>query len=371
MSLEVLQSIWFVLIAVLWTGYFVLDGFDLGVGMLLPFLGRDEAKKRVMIILNAKKEELAAIVTSEHAIGPVWDGNEVWLLTAGGATFAAFPLWYATMFSGFYLALFVLLVGLILRGVAFEYRGKGHTDAWRRRWDWAIAIGSALPALLLGVAFGNVVGGSPIEPLAGSAPDLAGQLNFTGNLFTLLNPFSIALGLMTLTVFLAHGAIFLTLKTTGDMHVVAKAAAVRLGLVAAVVAVVALLWYQAYSGHVAITLPLAVLAAVSWLAGLLAIVRGRDGWAFVLSAVTIGLAVATLFVGLYPNVMVSSIDPAYNLTIANASSQQYTLTVMTVVALTMTPVVLLYQGWTYWVFRKRISTAMIPAAPAAPEVTVS
>ncbi len=345
MDLDVLQVIWFVLIAVLWTGYFVLDGFDLGVGMLLPFLGRDEARKRVMI----------------NTIGPVWDGNEVWLLTAGGATFAAFPLWYATMFSGFYLALFLVLVGLILRGVAFEYRGQGSTQAWRTRWDWAIAVGSALPALLLGVAFGNVVSGTPIEPLAGStSPDLAGQLNFTGNLFTLLNPFSILMGLMTLTVFLTHGAIFLALRTRGDMHEVAKRAALRIGLVAAVIAVAALLWYQAYSGHVAATLPLALVAAASWVFALVCIRRGRDGWAFVFSAVTIGLAVATLFVGLFPNVMVSSTSDAFNLTIRNASSQQYSLQVMTIVALVLTPVVLLYQGWTYWVFRKRISPAMIP-----------
>ncbi len=350
MDLDVLQTIWFILIAVLWTGYFVLDGFDLGVGMLLPFLGKDEAKKRVMI----------------NTIGPVWDGNEVWLLTAGGATFAAFPLWYATMFSGFYLALFLVLVGLILRGVAFEYRGKGHTDAWRRRWDWAIAIGSALPALLLGVAFGNVVSGTPIEPLAGSAPDLAGQLNFTGNLFTLLNPFSIVVGLMTLTVFLTHGAIFLALKTKGDMHAVAKGAAIKLGIVAAVMAVAALLWFQAYSGHVAVTLPLALVAAVAWLVALFLVLKDRDGWAFFFSAVTIGLAVATLFAGLFPNVMVSSTDAAYNLTIHNASSQHYTLTVMTIVALVMTPIVLLYQGWTYWVFRKRISTSMIPPQASAP-----
>ena len=350
MDLEVLQVIWFVLIAVLWTGYFVLDGFDLGVGMLLPFLGKDEARKRVMI----------------NTIGPVWDGNEVWLLTAGGATFAAFPLWYATMFSGFYLALFLVLVGLILRGVAFEYRGQASTQAGRVRWDWAIAIGSALPALLLGVAFGNVVSGTPIEPLAtSSSPDLAGQLNFTGTLLTLLNPFSIVMGLMTLTVFLTHGAIFLALKTKGDMHEVAKAAALKIGIVAAVFAVAALLWFQAYSGHVAFTLPLALVAAVAWLLALFSIFKGRDGWAFLFSAVTIGLAVATLFVGLFPNVMVSSTDAAYNLTIYNASSQQYTMQLMTIVALVLTPVVLLYQGWTYWVFRKRISTSMIPAQPLA------
>lgn len=345
-----LQTIWFILIAVLWIGYFVLDGFDLGVGMLLPVIGKDDLRRRVMI----------------NSIATVWDGNEVWLLVAGGATFAAFPLWYATMFSGYYLALFLVLFGLILRGVAFEYRGKKDSVSWRRRWDAAIVVGSALPALLFGVAFGNVVGGSPIEPLAtSSAPDLAGQLNYSGNLLDLLNPFSLLMGVMTLTVFMAHGAIFLALKTSGEVREASRKAALRIGLVAAVAAVGALLWYQAYSGNVAFTLPLAILAAVAWLAALGLTLKGRDGWAFIFSSLTILLAVTTLFVGLFPNVMVSSIDTAYNLTITNASSQQYTLTVMTIVAVIMTPIVLLYQGWTYWVFRKRISTSMIPPQPDA------
>ncbi len=345
-----LQTIWFILIAVLWIGYFVLDGFDLGVGMLLPVIGKDDLRRRVMI----------------NSIATVWDGNEVWLLVAGGATFAAFPLWYSTMFSGYYLALFLVLFGLILRGVAFEYRGKKDSASWRKRWDAAIVVGSALPALLFGVAFGNVVGGSPIAPIEGTQPDLAGSLNYTGNLLDLLNPFSLVMGLMTLTVFMAHGAIFLALKTSGEVREASRKAAVRIGIVAAVFAVAALLWYQMYSGNVAFTLPLALLAAVSWLVALGLTLKGtRDGWAFVFSSLTILLAVTTLFVGLFPNVMVSSIDAAYNLTVTNASSQQYTLTVMTVVAVIMTPVVLLYQGWTYWVFRKRISTSMIPDHPEA------
>ena len=345
-----LQTIWFILIAVLWIGYFVLDGFDLGVGMLLPIIGKDDLRRRVMI----------------NSIATVWDGNEVWLLVAGGATFAAFPLWYSTMFSGYYLALFLVLLGLILRGVAFEYRGKKDSVTWRRRWDAAIVVGSALPALLFGVAFGNVVGGSPIAPVDGTQPDLAGSLNYTGNLLDLLNPFALVMGLMTLTVFMAHGAIFLALKTSGEVREASRKAAVRIGVIAAVFAVTALLWYQAYSGNVALTLPLALLAAVSWLVALGLTLRGRrDGWAFFFSSLTILLAVTTLFVGLFPNVMVSSIDPAFNLTVENASSQQYTLTVMTIVAVIMTPIVLLYQGWTYWVFRKRISTSMIPEQPEA------
>jgi cytochrome d ubiquinol oxidase subunit II len=345
-----LVTIWFILIAVLWVGYFILDGFDQGVGILLPFLGRDDLRRRVMI----------------NTIGPVWDGNEVWLLVAGGATFAAFPLWYATMFSGYYLALFVILIALILRGVAFEYRGKRDSARWRANWDRAIFIGSALPALLFGVAFGNVVGGSPISPIETTLPTgTANDLNYTGTFFDLLNPFALLLGVMTLLVFTTHGAIFLALKTRGEMHEAARGAALKVGLAAAVVAVGALLWAQAFSGRVAVTLPMVLIAAVAFLGALAMMWKRRDGWAFILSSVTIALAVASLFVGMFPNVMVSSIDAAYNLTVYNASSQEYTLTIMTWVAVIMTPIVLIYQGWTYWVFRKRISTSMIPPQPVA------
>ena len=344
-----LVTVWFILIAVLWVGYFILDGFDMGVGVLLPFLGKDDLRRRVMI----------------NTIGPVWDGNEVWLLVAGGATFAAFPLWYATMFSGFYLAFFLLLVALILRGVAFEYRGKKDSASWRARWDAAIFVGSAVPALLFGVAFGNVVGGVAIEPLSGTDPSNASNFNYVGNFFNLLNPFSITLGLMTLLVFTTHGAIFLALKTSGEIRTAARATALRVGIVAAVVAVVALLWAQTFSSRVMWTLPMVLIAAVMFLAALWATYKNRDGWAFLLTSGTIVLAVSSLFVGLFPNVMVSTIDPLFNLTIYNAASQEYTLTVMTWVAVIMTPVVLIYQGWTYWVFRKRISTSMIPAQPVA------
>ena len=344
-----LVTIWFILIAVLWIGYFILDGFDLGVGVLMPFIGKDDLRRRVMV----------------NTIGPVWDGNEVWLLVAGGATFAAFPLWYATMFSGYYLALFVLLLALILRGVAFEYRGKRDSQAWRDRWDKAIFVGSAVPALLFGVAFGNVVGGSPIAPLEGTTAENASNLNYVGNFFDLLNPYALLMGVMTLTVFTTHGAIFLALKTSGEVRASARSAALRVGLVAAVAAVATLLWTQVFSERVAITLPMALVAAVLWLGALWMVLKGRDGWAFLLSAGTILFAVASLFVGMFPNVMLSSIDPAFNLTVYNASSQEYTLTIMTWVAVIMTPIVLAYQGWTYWVFRKRISTSMIPAQPAA------
>lgn len=350
-SASLLQLAWFALIAVLWIGYFILDGFDLGVGTLIPVIGTDDLRRRVMI----------------NAIGPVWDGNEVWLLVAGGATFAAFPLWYATMFSGYYLALFLLLLALILRGVAFEYRGKKDSTRWRRNWDWAIFLGSAIPALLFGVAFGNIVSGSQIQPTAGAAGFTdAGAINYTGTpLISLLGPFPLVLGAMTLLVFTTHGAIFLSLKTSGEVREAARAVARRLGPVAAVVAVAALLWAQAFSDRIAVTLAMVLAAALAWIGALILVARGRDGWAFTLSSATIMLAVGALFVGLFPRVMPSSIDPAFDLTIMNASSQPYTLTVMTVVAAVMTPLVLAYQGWTYWVFRKRLSTAMIPAQPVA------
>jgi cytochrome d ubiquinol oxidase subunit II len=324
----VLHDIWFLLIAVLWVGYFVLEGFDFGVGILLPFLGRNDTERRTLI----------------SAIGPVWDGNEVWLLVAGGATFAAFPHWYATLFSGFYLALFLILVALILRGVAFEYRSKRDSASWRRTWDWAIFVGSALPALLWGVAFANIVAGVPIN----------GSEDFTGNLLTLINPFGLLGGVVTLCLFITHGATYLSLKTEGELRARANSVVLWAGLVAAVAAVAFLAWTQIQSLVVASAVA-SVVAAVALVAALLANRLHREGWAFVFTALTIGLAVVALFSHLYPNVMPSSTNTAYNLTISNASSTDYTLSIMTVVAVIFTPLVLLYQGWTYWVFRKRVS----------------
>ncbi len=343
-----LTTVWFTLIAVLWTGYFVLDGFDFGVGVLLPVLGRTEAERRVLI----------------NTIGPVWDGNEVWVLVAGGATFAAFPEWYATLFSGFYLALLVILVALIVRGVAFEYRGKIDDPTWRQRWDWAIVFGSFVPALLWGVAFGNIVRGVPIRP------EGAGQhLEFVGNFFTLLNPFALLGGLTTLGLFTTHAAVFIALKTTGDVRDRANALAAKLGVVTAVLAVAFLLWAQAFSGRRGVTIPMAVVTAAFFVGALVANRLGREGWAFLGTAATIGGAVATLFTGLFPNVMPSSLDAAYNLTVTNASSTEYTLKVMTVVAVIFTPIVLIYQGWTYYVFRRRIGVQHI--SPLAEPVDTS
>jgi cytochrome d ubiquinol oxidase subunit II len=324
----VLHDIWFLLIAVLWVGYFVLEGFDFGVGILLPFLGRDDTERRTLIA----------------AIGPVWDGNEVWLLVAGGATFAAFPRWYATLFSGFYLALFLILVALIVRGVAFEYHSKRESATWRRSWDWAIFFGSALPALLWGVAFANIVAGVPINAKG----------DFTGNLLTLINPFGLLGGVVTLSLFVTHGAAYLALKTEGDLRARANAVVLGAGLVAAVAAVLFLGWTQLQS-MVAASAIASLIAAIWLVCALLANRMKHEGWAFIFTALTLVLAVVALFTHLYPNVMPSSTDAAFNLTIDNASSTDYTLSIMTVVAVIFTPLVLLYQGWTYWVFRKRVS----------------
>ncbi|WP_067144205.1 cytochrome d ubiquinol oxidase subunit II [Microtetraspora malaysiensis] len=327
-----LTTVWFVLIGVLWIGYFVLEGFDFGVGVLLPILGRDNVDRRIMI----------------NAIGPVWDGNEVWLLVAGGATFAAFPEWYATLFSGFYLPLLLILLALIIRGVAFEFRGKHDSDRWRRGWDRAIFWGSLLPAFLWGVAFANIVAGVPINA----------QHIYTGNLFTLLNPYALLGGLVTLGLFLLHGAVFLSLKTGGDLRARARALALRTSPAVVAVAAAFLVITQIMHGK-PLTWATTALAAGALIGGVVAAVRGREGWAFTGTAVTIVLATATLFLDLWPNVMPSSTSPLYSLTVTNAASSPYTLTVMTWVAAIFTPVVLGYQAWTYWVFRKRLTRTPI------------
>jgi cytochrome d ubiquinol oxidase subunit II len=328
-----LTTVWFGLITILWVGYLVLEGFDFGVGILLPVLGRTERERRVVI----------------NTIGPVWDGNEVWVLVAGGATFAAFPEWYATLFSGFYLALFLILVALIVRGVAFEFRSKRPEPSWRRGWDLAIFFGSLLPAILWGTALANIVGGVPIDA----------NHEFTGSLLTLLNPYGLLGGLTTLALFVTHGAAFLALKTTGDIRVRAGRLVGRVGLAAAVLAVAFLAWTQQKTGDPA-SATLSVLAAVALVGALLANRRGREGWAFAGTAVTIALAVVALFVALFPDVMPSTTNAAYSLTTTNASSTSYTLSIMTVVAVIFTPLVLLYQGWTYWVFRRRIGVNQMP-----------
>jgi cytochrome d ubiquinol oxidase subunit II len=328
-----LTTVWFILIAILWIGYFTLEGFDFGVGMLLPVLAKNETERRVMY----------------NTIGPVWDGNEVWVLVAGGATFAAFPEWYATLFSGFYLPLLLILLALIVRGLAFEYRHHRSEASWKRRWDLALIVGSYVPAFLWGVAFANIVHGVPIDQ----------DKEFTGNLFTLLNPYGLLGGLVTLGLFLTHGAMFTALKTTGDLRKRARELSVGLGLASAIAAVVFLVWTQFDTGTVGSAV-LFALAALALVGGVAMAFAGREGWAFVGTFLTIGLAVAGLFVALFPDVMPSSTNPAYSLTTTNASATHYTLTVMTWVAVLFTPIVLGYQAWTYWVFRQRLGTHHIP-----------
>jgi cytochrome d ubiquinol oxidase subunit II len=327
-----LEVLWFALIAILWIGYFVLEGFDFGVGTLLPFLAKDDTDKRVLIT----------------TIGPVWDGNEVWLLTAGGATFAAFPGWYASLFSGFYLALFLILVALIVRGVAFEYRGKHDSVRWKAWWDRAIFFGSALPALLWGVAFANIVHGVPINAKG----------EYTGTLFTLLNPYALVGGLTSLALFTLHGAIYLSLKTKGEMLERSRAAARSLSVVSAALVFAFLLWtyLNAVSAHARGIVPGVIpLSALGLAIAVPFLVRGaRDGWAFAATALSIALITATIFLNLYPRVLVSSTSKAFDLTVWSTSSTHYTLVVMTVVAFAFTPLVLLYQGWTYYVFRHRV-----------------
>lgn len=324
-----LNTLWFVLIAVLYAGFFVLEGFDFGVGILLPLIAREDVERRQVI----------------NTIGPHWDGNEVWLLTAGGATFAAFPEWYATLFSGFYLPLFLLLVALILRGVAFEYRSKDDGVRWRRNWDHAIFGGSLVPALLLGVAFANLVRGVPIDA----------QKHYVGGFFNLLNPYALVAGLAAVAGFALHGALFLSMKTDGVVRERAQAWAKRLWPVSLVL--VATLFGLSFVST-DIKTPAIVIATLGLVTLVLAGVlqrRGAEGKAFVATSLTIVLGTASLFAILFPRVMVSSLDPAFSLTIHNASSSPYTLKLMTVVALTFVPIVLAYQAWSYWVFRKRVT----------------
>jgi cytochrome d ubiquinol oxidase subunit II len=328
-----LNTLWFVLIAILYIGYFVLEGFDFGVGILLPLLGKNDAERRMII----------------NTIGPHWDGNEVWLITAGGATFAAFPEWYATLFSAFYLPFFLLLVGLILRGVAFEFRSKDENPRWRTTWDWCIFVGSLIPALLLGVAFANIVHGIPINA----------NMQYTGGFFNLLNPYALLAGVATVLVFTLHGAIFLTMKTAGDVLKRAQAVASKLWLP---IVVVMLAFLVATYFATDILTSLGVDPGIVPLVGIVALLaagyflrKQNHGWAFSMTCITIAFALVTMFLILYPRVLISNLDPAWSLTIENAASSAYTLRVMTIVALIFIPVVLIYQGWSYWVFRKRVS----------------
>ncbi len=325
-----LSTLWFILVGVLFTGFFFLEGFDYGVGILMPFLGKKDEERR--IILNT--------------IGPVWDANEVWLLTAGGAMFAAFPNWYATLFSGFYLALFLMLVALIVRAVAFEFRSKDKSPRWRSLWDWCIFFGSFVPALLWGVAMANIIRGVPIDA----------NMEYVGGFFNLLNPYALLGGLTGLALFTLHGAIFLSLRTEDELRLRVEALAKRLWPLVLILGV-ATAAASYLAGIITGSVPIicAVVSYIALLASGWLLRQKRSGWAFAMTGLAIALTVATIFSGLFPRVMVSSLNPEWSLTVTSASSTPYTLKVMSIVALIFVPLVLIYQAWNYWVFRARIS----------------
>ncbi|QDR83219.1 cytochrome d ubiquinol oxidase subunit II [Sporomusa termitida] len=326
-----LSVLWFILLTVLFIGFFFLEGFDYGVGILLPFLGKNDTERRVII----------------NTIGPVWDGNEVWMITAGGAMFAAFPHVYATLFSGFYLALFLMLMALIVRGVAFEFRSKDENQTWRSTWDLMIFIGSAIPAILWGVTVTNLIQGVPINA----------NMQYVGTFFDLLSPYTLVGGIAFFLVFTFHGALYLTLKTEGDMVARARQAAIKAGVFAAVFCLLLVgLTYSRTDLFASTGAGIALWGAVAlFVAALRAVYRQRFGLGFILSSLTVMLTTIAFFWGLFPRLMVSSLNPAWSLTITNSASSQYTLTIMTVAAVALVPVVLVYQGWVYWMFRKRVS----------------
>jgi len=335
-----LVPFWFILITILWTGFFILEGFDLGVGMLHAVVGRDEAGRRAVI----------------NTIGPLWDGNEVWLIVAGAAMFAAFPGWYATMFSGMYLALVILLCGLILRGVSFEYRGKDPSRRWRGFWSWALIAGSFIVPLVIGIALGDLLHGLPIDS----------SHEYTGTFWDLFQPYAILTGIMLVSLCLLHGATFITMKTTDEL----RRRAWRIGRqVSPVTGLLVLAWvaWTHVSAHEGAFLNIIeLIAALSVLAAVWEVWGEHQGLAFTATTVTIASCIVTLFVDLYPNLMVSSTNPAYSLTAHNSASPSYTLNVMTVVSVILLPVVLAYTAWTYYVFRRRVSASQFRPAAAAP-----
>ena len=337
--------LWFVLIAILWTGFFVLEGFDMGVGMLHGIVGRDEAGRRTVM----------------GTIGPLWDGNEVWLVVAVAGTFAAFPAWYATMFSAFYLLVVIALIALILRGVSFEYRDKMPGQRWRRTWSWLLPIASLVAPLVIGIWLGDLLAGVPINT----------SHTFTGSFGDLLQPYAIFTGITLVGLCVLHGATFIALKTDGPVRYRAARLARLAAPVSALLALAFISWTHAISGKGALLNPvelIAFLAAIA--AGVLAYDR-REGWAFALTSVVIGLAIVSIFVDLYPRVMVSSINPAYSLTAAGTASPPYSLKLMTVIAVVLLPVVLAYQAWTYYVFRRRITDRPAPPLPEQPPAAVT
>ena len=324
-----LVPFWYIVIAVLWTGFFILEGFDFGVGMLHGLIGTDEAGRRAAI----------------NTIGPLWDGNEVWLIVAGAGMFAAFPGWYATMFSAYNLALVLLLASLILRGVAFEYRGKRDAARWRRTWDAALTGGSLLAPLLIGVALAGLLHGLPINSAQ----------NFTGSFWDLLQPYALFTGVTLVLVCLLHGATFLCLKTTGDMEERSWLVARRVAPFTGAAVIGFIIWTHVTAGTTFFLNVIELLAVLAVLAAVWLVYARRGGFAFAATTVTIASCILSIFVDLYPNVMVSSTNPAYNLTVHNTASNPYSLKAMTVVVIIFLPLVLAYQTWTYYVFRRRVS----------------
>ena len=340
-----LDTLWSVIIAIFWVGFFVLEGFDFGVGVLHKVVGRTDTERRVAI----------------NTIGPFWDGNEVWLIVAGAATFAAFPGWYATMFSALYLALLLVLVALMARGVAFEYQGKSQDPRWRSTWSWCTTIGSALIPLLIGVGLGDLLVGLPIDK----------SHDFTGNFFNLLTPYGLWTGLTLLGLCLLHGATFLKLKTTDQVRARARTVARVLGWAAIALVIGDVIWTISITTGTDVPDPVQALAIIAVIfAARLAVADHLDGWAFIASAVAIAATVGSIFIHLYPNVMISSTNTAYNLTVSNTASGSYALKVMTIVAVIFFPIVLAYQGWSFHVFRARVkappSPDQKPSGPAAP-----
>ena len=337
-----LSTVWFVIVAFFWTGFFVLEGFDFGVGALHKIVGRTDLERRVAI----------------NTIGPVWDGNEVWLVVAGASMFAAFPNWYASWFSALYLALWLLLAALIIRGVSFEFRGKFDRRGWRSTWSWTLTIGSVLAPLLFGIGLGDLLAGLPIDATG----------DFTGTFLDLLTPYGLFLGVTLLLLCLLHGSTFLSIRSTGIVLHRAQAIAGRLSIPAAVLVAGYAVWTYALArpgfwGILALAVPLAAVVTAAAL-----VLGGRAGGrAFAATAVAIGGVIAALFANLYPNLLISTTDPANTLTVANSTASAYSLQVMTIVAAVMVPLVLLYQGWTYYVFRRRVvGPPNPPAQPAQP-----
>ncbi|WP_195573850.1 cytochrome d ubiquinol oxidase subunit II [Paenibacillus sp. 1001270B_150601_E10] len=327
-----LSELWFVLVGVLFVGFFFLEGFDFGVGMSTAFLAKTDGEKRVLI----------------NSIGPFWDANEVWLLTAGGAMFAAFPHWYATMFSGFYLPLVVVLLALIGRGVAFEFRGKGETETWKKAWDIVILLGSMLPPFLFGVVFANLMQGLPIDQ----------HMEMQAGIFDVVNLYTVLGGVAVTVLCLVHGLMFISLRTVGELRDRARAQAKMLLIPLAVLfvafAAMTVIKTEMFDARGVVLSVMAVLGVVAFVLAGYFMSKKKDGWAFGMTGTVIALAISGVFVGLFPNIMISTIDEAFNLTVYNAASGAYSLKVMTIVALSLLPFVLAYQIWSYFVFHKRV-----------------